>query len=108
MADAADHVTDRIDVLGAKLSRSLVDRGEEERSGTRDSGDPNPVYRVSDGSESTGHFAVLVDESGLNRTLREAPYGALLAFEGALLLWNDDEAAYNLVVDGETIVDRVA
>jgi hypothetical protein len=24
-----------------------------------------------------------------------------------LALWNDDEEAYNLVVDGESVVDRV-
>jgi hypothetical protein len=32
----------------------------------------------------------------------------LLRFENVLVLWNDDEGAYNLVVDGETVVDRLA
>jgi len=28
-------------------------------------------------------------------------------FEEVLVLWNDDEDAYNLVVDEKTIVDRL-
>jgi hypothetical protein len=44
----------------------------------------------------------------LNEALLEAPYGSLLRFENVLVLWNDDEAAYNLIVDGETVVDRLA
>jgi SAM-dependent methyltransferase len=92
MADMEAHVTERIDVLGAKLSHSLADGG-------------NPVYKVSDGSEATAHFAVLVDGTALNERLRTAGYGTLLAFENVLALWNDDEAAYNLVVDDEAVVD---
>jgi hypothetical protein len=42
----------------------------------------------------------------LNRALLEAEYGDLLHFENVLVLWNDDEAAYNLVVGAETAVDR--
>jgi hypothetical protein len=79
-----------------KLSHDLTD------------GEGNPLFLVGDGSQSTDHFAVLARESGLNRALREAPYAAVLAFENALVLWNDDEGAYNLVVDGEAVVDRVA
>ena len=37
-----------------------------------------------------------------------ADYGDVLAFENVLCLWNDDEEAYNLVVNGESVVDRVA
>ena len=33
---------------------------------------------------------------------------AVLALENVLVLWNDDEGAYNLVVDGEAVVDRAA
>ncbi len=36
----------------------------------------------------------------------DADYGDLLSFENALVLWNDDEEAYNVVVDGETVIDR--
>ena len=44
----------------------------------------------------------------LNSDLREADYGAVLFVENGLVLWNDDEAAYNVVVDDETVVDLVA
>jgi SAM-dependent methyltransferase len=92
MADADDHVTDRVDCLAAKLSHDLSDGG-------------NPLFKVSDGSERRSHFAVLVEETSLNRSLPEAGYGDVLAIENVLVLWNDDEAAYNLVVDEETTVD---
>jgi 2-polyprenyl-3-methyl-5-hydroxy-6-metoxy-1,4-benzoquinol methylase len=96
LTDSERHVTKRVDLVALKLSHDL-------------SGDPgrNPLYRVSDGSESTDHYAVLTRASALNDALREAGYGDLLAFENVLVLWNDDESAYNLVVDGETVVDRI-
>jgi SAM-dependent methyltransferase len=94
LADSEDHVTERVNVLVVKLSRDLADDG-------------NPVFCVGDGSQSVEHFAVLTRETALNRTLAAADYGALLSVEGALVLWNDDEAAYNLVVDDETVVDLV-
>jgi len=93
MADSESHVTDRIDCVGVKLSPDL--------------GSDNPLFLVGDGSERRDHFAVRAEGSALNRALVESPYGGVLSFENALLLWNDDEAAYNLVVDGETVVDRV-
>ncbi len=91
------HVTKRVDALAVKLSHDL--------SGGDDA---NPLFLVGDGSQRTDHFAVLARESALNRALREAPYAAVLALENVLVLWNDDEAAYNLVVDGEAVVDRAA
>ncbi|MFB6304067.1 MAG: small ribosomal subunit Rsm22 family protein [Haloferacaceae archaeon] len=96
MADTERHVTARVDLLAVKLSNDLSDDA-----------DANPVFLVGDGSQEIDHYAVLTRESGLNRTLREARYGAVLAFENVLVLWNDDEGAYNLVVDGETVVDPV-
>ncbi|MFB6210937.1 MAG: small ribosomal subunit Rsm22 family protein [Halobacteriales archaeon] len=93
-AEMDRHVTERIDCVACKLSHDL--------------GSDHPVYRISDGSESTAHFAVLTRETSLNRSLRTADYGAVLRFESVLVLWNDDEAAYNLVVDDETIVDLIA
>jgi SAM-dependent methyltransferase len=96
MADADEYVTDRINLVGIKLSPDL-----------RDDADGNPVFLVGDGSEQIDHFAVLTKESVLNRDLHGSEYGDLLSFENVLALWNDDEAAYNLVVDGETVVDRV-
>ncbi|MFB6154320.1 MAG: small ribosomal subunit Rsm22 family protein [Haloferacaceae archaeon] len=95
MAAMERHVTNRVDLLAVKSSHDLSD------------GD-NAVYKVSDGSERVEHYAVLTRESSLNGDLRRAPYGSVLRFENALVLWNDDEGAYNLVVDGETVVDVVA
>jgi SAM-dependent methyltransferase len=94
LVDSPDHVTDRVDCLAFKLSANLAEG--------------NPLFRVGDGSQTVDHYAVCTRESALNRDLLEAGYGALLAFENVLLLWNDDEASYNLVVDAETVVDRVA
>jgi len=95
MAEMERHVSQRIDLLALKLSRSLSE------------GDANPLYKISDGSEATEHYAVLTRETSLNRELAAADYGDLLSIESALALWNDDEAAYNLVVDDETVVDRL-
>ena len=96
MADMEDHVTDRIDLLAVKLSRNLAD----------DEGG-NPLFKIGDGSERLEHYAVLTRESGLNRALLTADYGAVCQFENVLALWNDDEGAYNLVVDAEAVVDVV-
>ncbi|WP_335999154.1 small ribosomal subunit Rsm22 family protein [Halorientalis halophila] len=95
MADMDDHVSNRIDVAAIKLSHDLA--GE----------DANPLFKIGDGSERVAHYAVLTRESSLNRDLVTASYGDLLVCENVLALWNDDEEAYNLVVDGETAVDRV-
>ncbi|MFB6085188.1 MAG: small ribosomal subunit Rsm22 family protein [Halodesulfurarchaeum sp.] len=92
MAEMETHVGSRIDLVAAKLSRDLSEAG-------------HPLFRVSDGSESVGHFAVLVNETELNRDLLDADYGDLLQFTGGLALYNDDQDAYNIVVDEETIVD---
>lgn len=96
MADSEHHVTNRVNVAGVKLSHDLSETGNR------------PVFRVGDGSERVDHFAVVVNRTVLNEPLVQADYGTVLVFEGALLLWNDDEEAYNLVVDEETVVDRVA
>ena len=95
LASMDDHVTDRINLLAVKLSHNLSE------------GD-NPLFLIGDGSQQVDHYAVLTRESGLNRDLAAAPYGAVLEFENVLVLWNDDEEAYNLVVDAETVVDAVA
>jgi 2-polyprenyl-3-methyl-5-hydroxy-6-metoxy-1,4-benzoquinol methylase len=95
LANADDWVTNRADAMLAKLSRNLA--GE----------DANPLFKVSDGSESAECYAVLVRQTSLNSDLRDAEYADLLSVESALVLWNDDEGAYNLVVDEETVIDRV-
>jgi SAM-dependent methyltransferase len=93
MAESERHVSSRVDCIAAKLSHSLSEG--------------NPLFKVSDGSESVDHYAVLTRETALNRALSDADYGALLSFENVLVLWNADEKAYNLVVDDETVVDRI-
>jgi SAM-dependent methyltransferase len=94
MADAESYVTDRVNLLAIKLSYDLSAEGS------------NPLYLLGDGSQKTDHFAVLTDPSLLNEDLGTAGYGDLLSIQNALVLWNDDEQAYNVVVDGETTVDR--
>ena len=95
MADSEEHVTDRVNLLAVKLSHDLSD------------GD-NALYRVGDGSQTVDHYLVCTRETTLNRALREADYGAVVFVENGLVLWNDDEQAYNVVVDDETVVDLVA
>ena len=95
MGSMDEHVTERIDLLAVKLSHNLSE------------GD-NPLFLIGDGSQQTDHYAVLTRESGLNRDLADASYGAVLEFENVLVLWNDDNEAYNLVVDSETVVDAVS
>ncbi|WP_266077355.1 small ribosomal subunit Rsm22 family protein [Haladaptatus caseinilyticus] len=95
MAEMERHVTERVSLVAVKLSHSLSAGGR------------NEVFKIGDGSETVSHFAVLTKETALNRALREAAYGSLLSFEEVLVLWNEDENAYNLVVDEKTVVDRL-
>ncbi|WP_418282652.1 small ribosomal subunit Rsm22 family protein [Halorubrum sp. DTA98] len=95
LADSEEHVTDRVNLLAVKLSHDLSE------------GD-NAVYKIGDGSQRVEHYAVCTRETELNRHLREADYGAVVFVENGLVLWNDDEGAYNVVVDAETVVDLVA
>jgi hypothetical protein len=94
MSDAESYVTDRVNLLAIKLSPDLSEEGS------------NPLYLLGDGSQQVDHFAVLTEPSVLNRDLETAEYGDLLSVRNALVLWNDDEEAYNVVVDGQTTVDR--
>ncbi|NHX35490.1 MULTISPECIES: small ribosomal subunit Rsm22 family protein [Halolamina] len=103
-AEMERHVSNRIDLLTVKLSPDLSRQGERQREY---GSDPNPVFKIGDGTEQVEQYAVLTQYTELNRALGEAPYGAVLSMENALALWNDDEEAYNLVVDGETVVDLV-
>jgi hypothetical protein len=105
LGDADDRVTDRADVVAAKLSPNLAARDGDDGDADR-ADDANPVFKVSDGSEDTDCYAVLVRPTSLNRDVEAAGYGDLLSVEDALVLWNDDEDAYNLVLDEETVVDR--
>ena len=95
MADAESYVTGRVNLLAIKLSHDLSD-GEH----------ANPLYLLGDGSQAVDHFAVVTEPSLLNDDLQAADYGDLLSLQNALVLWNDDKGAYNVVIDGETTVDR--
>jgi SAM-dependent methyltransferase len=95
LADSENHVTGRVDLLAQKLSHDLSDGG-------------NPLFLLGDGSQAEDHYAVLTRRSMLNDALVHADYAAPLLFENVLVLWNDDEGSYNLVVDDETIVNRAA
>jgi len=95
MADSENHVTDRVNYLAVKLSHDLSDGG-------------NALYRVGDGSQGVDHYLVCTRETVLNDDLRAADYGSVVFVENGLVLWNDDEGAYNVVVDDETVVDLVA
>lgn len=90
-----DAIGERVDAMVVKLSGDLAD-------GT------TPVYRVGDGSQTEPCFAVHVAPTVLNEALDSAPYGAVLRMERALVLWNDDEHAINLVVDDEATVAQLA
>jgi len=94
LGEAERHVTDRVDLVAAKFSDDLSDGG-------------HPLFKVSDGSEAVDCYAVLVNRTALNADLVEAAYGDLLSLESALCLWNDDEGAYNFVVDEDAVVDRL-
>ena len=95
MAEMERHVTNRIDLMAVKLSHDLSEGN-------------NQVFKIGDGSEEVDNYAVRTKPTALNADLTDADYGDVLVFENVLALWNDDEDAYNLVVDGESIVDRVA
>ena len=95
MADSEEHVTDRVNYLAVKLSHDL-------------SGGDNALYLVGDGSQTVDHYLVCTRETVLNDDLRTADYGSVVFVENGLVLWNDDEGAYNVVVDDETVVDLVA
>lgn len=88
-------IGERVDVIVVKLSGDLASDG-------------NPIYRVGDGSQTEDCFGTHVSLTEMNRSLKEAPYGAVLRFERALVLWNDDEEAINLVIDDETFIDQLA
>ncbi len=94
MAEMERHVTNRIDLLAVKLSHDLT-----EHDGA------NPLFKVSDGSESVEHYAVLTKRDA-ERVASRRRLRRRAAFENVLVLWNDDEEAYNVVVDGETVIDR--
>lgn len=95
LADSRQHVGERVNLCVVKLSHSLAEA------------DQHPLFVIGDGSQDTNHFAVHTVENGLNRSLAVAAYGSVLSIESGLVLWNEDENAYNVVVDHDTIVDPI-
>lgn len=95
LGESGAHIGDRVNLAVVKLSQSLAE------------GEAHPVYVIGDGSQDEEHFAVHPSPTSLNDALASSNYGDILEIEGGLVLWNDDEGAYNVIVDEETIVDRV-
>lgn len=93
MANSAKFVTERMNFVGIKLSPNI--------------GSTNPVFKISDGSETVDHYAVVVKKTALNESLLFVEYGTILQFENVLVLWNAEEQGYNLVVDAESSVEPV-
>lgn len=87
-------ISERVDILAIKQSHNLTEEG-------------NPLFRLGDGSQSVDHFAVVPKQTRLNEPLLSADYGDLLQIENGLVLWNDDEEAINVVVDDESIIERI-
>lgn len=85
----------RVNVVAVKLSGDLAEKD-------------GALFRIGDGSQTDPTFASVVQWSSLNEALRTTPYGGIVTFERALVLWNDDEDAMHLVVDDESIVDHIA
>ncbi len=96
LADTPEHIGSRQDVVVVKLSRSLADDTA------------NPLYVVGDGSQHIEHVAVVVEASDATMPLQNAGYGDVVMLFDALVLWNEDEDAINLVVDGQTTTTIVA
>lgn len=94
LADAASHVTERVRVAVVKLSQKL----------NREA-DANPLFVIGDGSQDAQWFAVQAVETHSNRFLSRAKYGDVLFISNGLVLWNDDESAYNLVIDDRSVID---
>jgi SAM-dependent methyltransferase len=97
LAETPHKITDRINVVGAKLSHDLAAASAG-----------NPVFRVGDGSQTVDHFVVQTVSGELVESIAWVPYGSVCRFEGALVLWNDAEEAVNLVIDHDSVVEPLA
>jgi len=97
LATTPQKITDRINVVGTKLSHDLA---------ATDGG--NPIFRVGDGSQTVDHFVVKTVEGELVDPIDWVAYGSVCRFEGVLVLWNEAEEAVNLIVDHESVVEPLA
>ena len=97
LADTISKITDRINVVGTKLSHDLSSTPES-----------NGVFRIGDGSQTEDHFIIQTVSGELVDAIDWVPYGAVCRFDGVLALWNDTEGAVNLVVDHASVVEPLA
>ena len=97
LAETPERITDRLNVVGTKLSHDLA-------AGAAG----NPIFRVGDGSQTVDHFVVQTVSGELVDPIAWVPYGSICRFEGVLALWNETEGAVNLVIDHESVVEPLA
>lgn len=97
LAETTGKITDRINVVGTKLSHDLSSTPES-----------NGVFRIGDGSQAEDHFIIQTVSGELVDAIDWVPYGSVCRFEGVLTLWNDAEGAVNLVVDHASVVEPLA
>ena len=93
LSDSHTQVTKRVDVIAVKLSHNL---GE----------DKNALFLIGDGSEKIDHYIVVVKKTLGNQSVFDASYGEIILIKMALVLWNEDENACNLVIDDQTTIER--
>ena len=93
LSDSHTQVTKRVDVIAVKLSHDLSEG-------------KNALFLIGDGSEKIDHYIVVVKKTLENRSVFEASYGEIILIKMALVLWNEDENACNLVIDGQTTIER--
>jgi SAM-dependent methyltransferase len=97
LSETPGKITDRINVVGTKLSHDLSSMPES-----------NGVFRIGDGSQAEDHFIIKTVSGELVDAIDWVPYGSVCRFEGVLALWNDAEGAVNLVVDHASVVEPLA
>ncbi len=92
LSEVGTKIGKRIKIIAVKLSQNLSEN-------------ENPLFLIGDGSEEIDSYAVVVKKTPQNKMILDADYGRIVLIKGALVLWNDDEGAYNLVIDKETIIE---
>jgi 2-polyprenyl-3-methyl-5-hydroxy-6-metoxy-1,4-benzoquinol methylase len=93
LSDIGTRIGKRVDIIVVKLSQDLSE-GQ------------NSLFLVGDGSEKIDNYIVIVKETPQNRVMAEAEYGRIVLIRDVLVLWNEDETSYNLIVDKETTVQQ--
>jgi len=91
LSEIGTQIGKRVDIIVVKLSQDLSEG-------------KNSLFLVGDGSEKIDNYIVIVKETSQNRIMVEAEYGRIVLIRGVLVLWNEDETSYNLIVDKETTI----